>query len=98
VDRPHRPTRFDGGWPCRCRLLDGPCVVLNAISERARWSHALAITDRSPEAGFAVLLSGAAALADGSRLGPRDAVALPAGLATAPGAVLAAARFDPREG
>src|SRR3954469_8532988 len=18
VDRPHRPARFDGGWPCRC--------------------------------------------------------------------------------
>jgi environmental stress-induced protein Ves len=96
VDRLHRPTPFDGGWPCRCRLLSGPCVVLNAISERARWSHAVTITGQPPDAGFAVLLSGTAALADGGRLGPRDAVALPASLVAGPGAVLAAARFDPR--
>jgi uncharacterized protein len=98
VDRPQLPTRFDGGGRCRCRLLGGPCIVLNAISDRARWSHSVAITGRPPEAGFAVLLSGAAALADGGRLGPRDAVALPAGLAAAPGAVFAATRFGPREG
>ncbi len=98
VDAPHRPMRFDGGWPCRCRLLAGPCVVLNAISERARWSHAVAVVDRPPQgaSGHAVLLAGGATLADGTTMGPRDALPLPAALTAGPGAVLAVARFEPR--
>jgi environmental stress-induced protein Ves len=38
VRSPHVPSRFDGGWPARCRIL-GPCLVLNAISVRAAWHH-----------------------------------------------------------
>lgn len=100
VDRPHNPARFDGGWPCRCRLLGGPCVVLNAISERARGSHTVAVQDAAPPpdgTGHAVLLAGTASLA-GTGLAPRDAVALPASLVAGPGAILAIARFEPRAG
>ncbi len=34
----HVPSRFDGGWPARCRIL-GPCLVLNAMSVRGQWHH-----------------------------------------------------------
>lgn len=43
VDRPHVPLRFDGGAPTACRLLDGPCRVLNAMTARASWTHEVAI-------------------------------------------------------
>lgn len=38
----HVPSRFDGGWPTRCRVL-GPCLVLNAMSVRDHWRHAVRI-------------------------------------------------------
>jgi environmental stress-induced protein Ves len=94
VDRPHRPTAFDGGWRCRMRLLGGRCLVLNAITERAGWSHAVDVTTTPGEAGFAVLLAGAATLAGGGRMAPRDAVVLPAALSG--DAAFAVARFAPR--
>lgn len=43
VDVPHVPTPFDGGWRVRCRIHGGPCVVLNAVTERARWRHRVTI-------------------------------------------------------
>jgi environmental stress-induced protein Ves len=43
VATPFLPTGFDGGWPATCRLLEGPCLVLNAISARARWRHDVAV-------------------------------------------------------
>ena len=95
VDRPFAPTGFDGGWICRCRLLDGPCVVLNALSDRARWAHAVTVGgDAGTAPGHAVLLAGAAVLADGRAMAPRDAVALPAALSPGPGAVFARVRFE----
>lgn len=34
----HVPSRFDGGWPTRCRI-EGPCLVLNAMTTRGEWRH-----------------------------------------------------------
>lgn len=39
VDKPGVPLRFDGGAPTTCRLLGGPCRVLNAMTARASWTH-----------------------------------------------------------
>jgi len=38
VHTPQIPNPFDGGWPTECRIL-GPCVVLNAMCDRAKWRH-----------------------------------------------------------
>jgi len=43
VDQPSVPLRFDGGAPTTCRLLDGPCRVLNAMTARASWTHEVEI-------------------------------------------------------
>lgn len=78
VDRPQVPSGFDGGRACRCRLLDGPCLVVNAISERVLYRHAVEIRiPRPTDTGFAVLLSGSATLADGTVAQPLDTVSLP---------------------
>jgi environmental stress-induced protein Ves len=78
VDRPHVPSPFDGGRACRCRLLDGPCLVVNAISDRALFRHAVDIRiPRPTDTGFAMLLSGSATLPDGGSAHPLDTVALP---------------------
>ena len=45
VRSPHVPSRFDGGWPTRCRIL-GPCLVLNAITTRGQWRHDVRILTR----------------------------------------------------
>lgn len=42
VHTPHVPTPFDGGWPTQCRIL-GPCVVLNAMCDRAKWRHSVQV-------------------------------------------------------
>lgn len=34
VDRPYVPVCYDGAWPVRARLLDGPCLVLNLIGRQ----------------------------------------------------------------
>ncbi len=34
IDRPHVPHTYDGAWPVRARLLDGPCLVLNAMGRQ----------------------------------------------------------------
>jgi environmental stress-induced protein Ves len=78
VDRPQVPSRFDGGRACRCRLLDGPCLVVNAVSDRALYRHSVEIRVPQPgDTGFAVLLSGSAILPDGVTAGPLDTVSLP---------------------
>lgn len=95
VDRPFAPAAFDGGWACHCRLRAGPCLVLNAISDRAMGTHRVAIAAALPAAGFAVLLRGAATLADGSIAGPLDALPMPHPARLAPGSLLAAVTFAP---
>ncbi len=41
--RPHAPSAFDGGWPARCRVPDGPCMVLNAMTARSAWTHRVTV-------------------------------------------------------
>jgi len=36
------PTQFDGGWPVRCHI-EGPCLVLNCMTDRTRWRHDVAV-------------------------------------------------------
>ena len=43
---PFVPTRFDGGADTQCRIV-GPCRVLNAMTDGARFRHAVSILDRS---------------------------------------------------
>ena len=40
------PTRFDGGAETNCRIA-GPCRVLNAMTDRTRFRHAVTILDAS---------------------------------------------------
>ncbi len=79
-----RPAAFDGGWPTRCTLLGAGSLVLNAMTARARYRHAVtmlqadAMEEITPgpaaEAYFVVLLAGSATLAGGAPLTPNDAV------------------------
>ncbi len=80
VDRPGIPLRFDGGALTTCRLLDGPCRVLNAMTARASWTHEVEIVtgpdlDLSPpgedEIALLVLLRGYIEI---PALSPLDAV------------------------
>ncbi len=34
-----QPTAFDGAWPLACRIHGAPCIVVNAMTERARHRH-----------------------------------------------------------
>ena len=86
VDRPYVPRQFDGGAPTACRLLAGPCRVLNAMTARATGRHAVRVLTGAelplaePAAGamsWLVLLRGHATIADGSRaltMAPFDAL------------------------
>ena len=95
VDRPLSPAGFDGGWPARCRLLGGPCLVLNAISDRALWRQRVEVRAPMPDdTGFAVLLEDNVMLDDGSIASALDAVPLPAMLP--PGVACAVAGFVSR--
>ena len=80
-----RPARFDGGWPTRCTLLGAPSLVLNAMTARARYRHAVTVLQANAmgpitpgaavEAFFVVLLTGTATIAGGEIvLAPNDAV------------------------
>lgn len=46
VMTPFVPTHFDGGADTLCRVV-GPCRVLNAMTDRTRFRHAVTILDRS---------------------------------------------------
>jgi environmental stress-induced protein Ves len=79
VDVVNRPTRFDGGWRTGCRVHGGACVVLNAMSERARYRHRVTIQSAAAlsladMAGMTVLvvLTGALSIG-GQSAGARDA-------------------------
>jgi environmental stress-induced protein Ves len=78
VRRPYVPSAFDGGWPARCRVPDGPCMVLNAMTARAAWTHRVTVATAGarvvPAAGgvaFLVVLEGSVTIA-GQTAGPRD--------------------------
>ena len=77
--RPFVPAAFDGGWPARCRVPDGPCMVLNAMTARAGWTHRVTVAtgpvQANPAPGgvvFLVVLEGSVAI-DEETAGSRDA-------------------------
>jgi uncharacterized protein len=79
VRRPYVPSAFDGGWPAYCRVPDGPCMVLNAMTARAAWTHRVTVATADarvvPAAGgvaFLVVLEGSVTIG-GQTAGPRDA-------------------------
>jgi len=100
VSRVGAPASFDGGWAARCRLLGGPCCVLNAFSAKGRWRHTVRVAEpgrigplRSGD--FIVVLSGQAYL-DGLVAGPQDSLAISgdASISGSANCVLAIVRFD----
>jgi environmental stress-induced protein Ves len=73
------PAAFDGGWAARCRVPDGPCMVLNAMTARAGWTHRVGvatgpvrIATTSGGVAFLVVLEGTVSIG-GETAGPRDA-------------------------
>jgi environmental stress-induced protein Ves len=77
--RPYVASAFDGGWPARCRVPDGRCTVLNAMTARATWTHSVTVSPApvlaAPAPGgvaLLVVLEGNVAI-DGQTAGPRDA-------------------------
>jgi environmental stress-induced protein Ves len=49
--RLREPLGFDGGWRCGCVLAGGPCLVLNAMTERGRWTHRVTVGPAVPGSG-----------------------------------------------
>ena len=77
--RPFVPAAFDGGWTARCRVPVGPCMVLNAMTARAAWTHRVTVATgpvrtatTSGGVAFLVVLEGSVSIA-GETAGPRDA-------------------------
>lgn len=87
VDRRFAPAQFDGGASTQCRIA-GPSRVLNVMTDRARFTHEVAVTTSSgsldPGATTAcllVLLSGTGSVSEGeatATLGVLDGVSLAA--------------------
>lgn len=102
--RPHVPSAFDGGWAARCRVPDGPCMVLNAMTARAAWTHRVTVGTAAarvaaPAPGgqaFLVVLEGSVTIA-GRTAGPRDAFRIEGAASPDAGAAARAAliRIDP---
>lgn len=94
------PADFDGGWRTQCRLLGGPCCVLNAASARGRWRHAVRIVaphgaGRLQAGNFVVVLRGQA-LVGADAVGPRDSlrVTAPAAISGSADALVALVHFE----
>jgi hypothetical protein len=101
--KPYVPCLFDGGWTAQCRVPDGPCMVLNAMTARATWTHSVSVgpvaAQAAPSHGglaFLVVLEGSVAI-DGQTAGPRDAFRLSGAATSEAGADARAAliRIDP---
>ena len=101
--RPYVPSTFDGGWAAQCRVSAGPCIVLNAMTARTAWTHA--VTAGPPAAveaptpggvAFLVVLAGSITIA-GQSAGARDALRIEDTTATSASADALAAliRIDP---
>lgn len=102
--RAYVPWLFDGGWTAHCQVPDGPCMVLNAMTARAAWTHSVTVaapaTLAAPTPGgaaFLVVLEGSVAI-DGQTGGPRDAFCLVDAVTASAGAgaLTALIRIDPR--
>ncbi len=93
------PKPFDGGLPTRCRIAGGPCIVLNAITGRAAWTHGgvVGLLDGPVGPGIAVVLRGTAALGE-EVAGLHDSWQLsgPTVLLASPDALVALIRILPR--
>ena len=112
VDEPHRPASFDGGWPTQCRVLEGPCLVLNAMTMRGRVCHTVVVSALDPvaeiippkaQAVFLVVLSGTVHVAGASEpvaLHARDSLRLadPLSLHAVAGAVVCMIAIAPVTG
>jgi environmental stress-induced protein Ves len=103
VAEPGKPADFDGGWPATCRLLGGPCFVLNAYSQQGLVRQSVQVM--APRAAgplsqgdslgtFMVVLRGQVWLG-GVAAGPRDTLRLAAPAAASGGAdaLVAVVRF-----
>ena len=97
------PSTFDGGWAARCRVPEGPCMVLNAMTAQAAWTHsvtvapAAAIPAPSPGgAAFLVVLEGSITI-EGQSAQARDAFRIEEAVAlrAAADARVALIRVDP---
>lgn len=75
VDQPYVPIRFDGGASTTCRLLGGPCRVLNAMTARGDHAHGIEVSRGTEfrlhepvgEVALLVVLQGAATISAGHR-------------------------------
>ena len=101
--QPYQPSAFDGGWPARCRVLDGPCLVLNAMTARATRRHSVTVShvparvEPAPRGTtFLVVLEGRVSIMDATA-GPRDAFAITESEVprAEPGSRVALVRIDP---
>jgi environmental stress-induced protein Ves len=94
------PATFDGGWQATCRLLGGPCFVLNAYSATGRWRHGVRCGEPRGigplRAGDHVVVLRGQASIGGVPAGPRDTVVVqaPAGASGSRDALVAVVRFD----
>ena len=78
VRTPYGPRPFDGGRTAYCRVPDGPCIVLNAMTARGTWTHSVSVASTAAlaapapgGAAFLVVLEGSVVI-DGRIAGPRD--------------------------
>ena len=80
-----QPAPFDGGWLVHCAIA-GPCIVANAMTERAKWRHVVGIhrgaglpllDPAGSEADVLIVLHGTLII-DGISLGRHDAIRLTA--------------------
>jgi environmental stress-induced protein Ves len=101
IDKIGQPAHFDGGWRVQCRLLGGPCFVLNAYSAQGRWRQTVRVVEprgAGPlKAGdFVVVLRGQVWVG-GVSGGPRDCLCVsgPAAASGSADALVAIVRFDP---
>ena len=91
VAQPFTPTPFDGGWTTACRLHATPCMVVNAMTRRAGWRHAVTLLPApailppsTATADILVALTGAPTIND-SPLTRHDAMRLGTGSTTISG-------------
>jgi len=94
------PASFDGRWKVACRLLGGPCLVLNAYSAQGHWRQTVRVVaprDAGPiwAGDFVVVLRGQVSV-DGVAGGPRDCLCVtePATASGSADALVAIVRFD----
>lgn len=111
VDQPYVPHRFDGGASTTCRLLGGPCRVLNAMTARGDHAHGVEVSrgtefrlhESAVEVALLVVLQGAATVSAGHRaidLGMLDTVwrDTPVGIAASADAVFCQIEIANRKG